>query len=69
MTSHTAISPQKAADRRDASGQMALFTEDTRFLVFRDITSAEPSQELPRRESLAPVFGSLNTYNVSMHTP
>ena len=83
MTPHTAISPQEAADRlairqlvdayahcadqRDAKGQMALFTEDTRFLVFYDLTSAEPSQELHGRESLAPVFDDLNQYVATMH--
>jgi hypothetical protein len=46
---------------------MALFTEDTRFLVFYDPTSAEPSQELHGRESLAPVFDDLNQYAATMH--
>jgi hypothetical protein len=55
------------ADRRDARGQMALFTADTRFLVFYDITSAEPSQELHGRDSLAPVFDDLNQYVSTMH--
>jgi ketosteroid isomerase-like protein len=55
------------ADRRDAAGQMALFTEDTRFLVFMDARSAEPTQELHGRESLAPVFDNLNTYDVTTH--
>jgi len=55
------------ADRRDATGQMALFTEDTRFLVFYDLTSAEPSQELHGRQSLAPVFDDLNQYAATMH--
>jgi ketosteroid isomerase-like protein len=83
MTSHTTISPLEAADRlairelvdayahcadrRDAKGQMALFTQDTRFLVFMDYNSPEPTQELHGRESLAPVFDNLNTYNVTMH--
>jgi hypothetical protein len=83
MTVHTTISPQEAADRlairelvdayahcadrRVAKGQMALFTEDTRFLVFMDYTSAEPTQELHGRESLFPVFDNLNAYNVTMH--
>ena len=83
MASHGPISPQEAADRlairelvdayahcadrRDATGQMALFTEDTRFLVFYDVTSAEPSQELQGRESLAPVFDDLNQYVATMH--
>jgi len=55
------------ADRREAQGQMALFTEDTRFLVFMDAAAAEPSQELHGRESLAPVFDNLNTYDATMH--
>ena len=55
------------ADRRDAKGQMALFTTDTRFLVFMDRTSDQPSQELHGRESLAPVFDNLNTYDATMH--
>ena len=55
------------ADRRDAKGQMALFTTDTRVLVFMDRTSDQPSQELHGRESLAPVFDNLNTYDATMH--
>src|SRR5216683_1318918 len=70
MTSHATISSQEAADRlairelidayahcadrRDAKGQMALFTADTRFIVFMDATAAEPTQQLHGRESLAP---------------
>ena len=49
------------ADRRDAQGQMALFTPDTRFLVYMDSHSEQPTQELHGRESLAPVFENLNT--------
>jgi ketosteroid isomerase-like protein len=83
MTSHATISPPEAADRlairelidayahcadrRDAKGQMALFTGDTRFLVFMDATAAEPAQELHGRESLAPVFDDLNQYVATMH--
>jgi ketosteroid isomerase-like protein len=83
MTSHATISPLEAADRlairelidayahcadrRDAKGQMALFTGDTRFLVFMDATAAEPTQELHGRESLAPVFDDLNQYVATMH--
>ena len=83
MTRHSSISPQEAtdrlairelidayahcADRRDAKGQMALFTEDTRFLVFMDATAAEPTQELHGREALAPVFDNLNTYQATTH--
>ena len=83
MATHTEISPQEAADRlairelfdayahcadsRDAKGQMALFTEDTRFLVYMDAKAAEPTQELHGRDSLAPVFDALNTYTATMH--
>jgi ketosteroid isomerase-like protein len=55
------------ADRRDAKGQLALFTTDTRFLVFMDATASEPTQELHGRESLAPVFDNLNTYATTTH--
>ena len=55
------------ADRRDANGQMALFTADTRFIVFMDAAAAEPAQQLNGRESLAPVFDNLNTYAATMH--
>ncbi|MGV4989015.1 nuclear transport factor 2 family protein [Streptomyces sp. NRAIS4] len=55
------------ADRRDAKGQMALFTEDTHFLVFMDATAAEPTQELHGRDSLAPVFDNLNSYQATTH--
>jgi ketosteroid isomerase-like protein len=55
------------ADRRDAKGQMALFTPDTRFLVYMDSRSDQPTQELHGRESLAPVFDNLNTYQATMH--
>ncbi|MFF2073200.1 nuclear transport factor 2 family protein [Kitasatospora sp. NPDC058162] len=55
------------ADRRDAQGQMALFTEDSRFLVFMDATAPEPTQELHGREALAPVFDNLNTYRATTH--
>ena len=72
MATHARISPREAADRlairelidayahcadrRHAKGQMALFTADTRFIVFMDATAAEPTQQLNGRESLAPVF-------------
>src|SRR5271169_5369287 len=83
MAVHTQISPEEAAerlalrelldayahcaDRRDAKGQMALFTEDTHFVVFMDAKSNSPSQELRGRESLAPVFANLNSYETTMH--
>ena len=55
------------ADRRDAAGQMALFTEDTHFVVYMDATRDEPSQELHGREALAPVFDNLNAYAATTH--
>jgi ketosteroid isomerase-like protein len=55
------------ADRRDAKGQMALFTEDTRFVVYMDAKATEPTQELHGRDALAPVFDNLNTYVATTH--
>ena len=55
------------ADRRDAKGQMALFTPDTHFVVYMDAKSPIPSQELHGREALAPVFENLNSYKVTAH--
>ena len=83
MSKHTSISPEEAADRlsirelveayahcadqRDARGQMALFTEDTHFVVFMDAKDPTPSQELHSREALAPVFANLNQYAATTH--
>ena len=83
MSIHKIVSPEEAADRlairelideyahcadrRNASGQMALFTEDTRFVVFMDSRNPEPTQELNGRESLAPVFDNLNVYQATTH--
>jgi ketosteroid isomerase-like protein len=83
MTQHTAISPLEAADRlairelieayaycadrRDAEGQMALFTPDTHFVVYMDAKDPTPSQELHSRAALAPVFADLNQYHATMH--
>jgi ketosteroid isomerase-like protein len=83
MSKHVAISPQEAADRlairelveayahcadrRDAKGQMALFTSDTHFVVYMDAKNPKPSQELQSREALAPVFADLNQYAATMH--
>jgi ketosteroid isomerase-like protein len=55
------------ADRRDADGQMALFTEDTRFVVYMDGQGSEPTQVLDGRGALAPVFEDLNRYQATMH--
>ena len=55
------------ADMRDAQGQMALFTENTRFIVFMDAKSSEPTQVINKRADLFPVFDNLNTYRATMH--
>jgi hypothetical protein len=55
------------ADRRDAGGQMSLFTEDTHFVVYMDATDPQPSQELHSRKALAPVFAGLNKYDATTH--
>jgi hypothetical protein len=83
MSQHVTISPSEAADRlairelveayahcadrRDAKGQMALFTQDTHFVVFMDARDPTPSQELHSREALAPVFADLNKYTATVH--
>ena len=83
MSKHVSISPQEAADRlairelveayahcadrRDAKGQMALFTVDTHFVVYMDANDPNPSQELHSREALAPVFADLNQYDATTH--
>src|ERR1700756_2651919 len=83
MSKHTVISPHEAADRlairelveacahcadrRDASGQMSLFTEDTHFVVYMNAKDPTPSQELRSREALAPVFAELNQYDATTH--
>ena len=55
------------ADRRDAKGQMALFTPDAHFVVFMDAKSTNPSMELNKRTDLAPVFDELNKYEATTH--
>ena len=83
MNKHLIISPEEAADRlairelveayaycadrRDAKGQMALFTADTRFVVYMDAKNPTPTQELHSREALAPVFADLNKYDATTH--
>jgi hypothetical protein len=83
MSKHVTISPEEAADRlairelveayahcadrRDAKGQMALFTTDTHFVVYMNAKDAKPSQELHSREALAPVFADLNKYAATIH--
>jgi hypothetical protein len=83
MGEHTEISPTEAADRlairelfdayahcadrRDAEGQKALFTEDTRFAVFMSGPGTEPTYVLSGREALSPVFADLNQYEATTH--
>jgi SnoaL-like domain len=83
MSEHITVSPTEAADRlairelveayaycadrRDAKGQMALFSPDTHFVVYMNAKDPKPSQELHSREALAPVFADLNQYAATMH--
>jgi SnoaL-like domain len=55
------------ADRRDAEGQMSLFTADTHFVVYMNAKDPRPSQELHSRDELAPVFADLNKYHATTH--
>jgi ketosteroid isomerase-like protein len=55
------------ADRRDAQGQMSLFTPDTHFVVYMNAKDLTPSQVLNSREALAPVFADLNKYEATTH--
>jgi len=83
MSKHITISPEEAADRlairelveayahcadrRDAEGQMALFTVNTHFVVYMNAKDPKPSMELHSREALAPVFADLNKYEATTH--
>jgi SnoaL-like domain len=55
------------ADRRDAEGQKALFTDDTRFAVYMDGEGTEPTYVLQGRDALTPVFDDLNRYEATTH--
>jgi len=55
------------ADRRDAKGQKALFTADTRFAVYMGGEGSDVSYVLDGREALAPVFDDLNRYEATTH--
>src|ERR1700738_3034558 len=83
MSKHVTVSPKEAADRlairelveahahcadrRDAKGQMFLFTADTHFVVYMNANDPTPSQALRSRETLAPVFAELNKYDATTH--
>ena len=55
------------ADRRDAEGQKALFTADTRFAVYMNGEGSEATYVLDGREALTPVFADLNRYEATTH--
>ena len=55
------------ADRRDAKGQMSLFTTNTHFVVYMNAKDPKPSQELHSRAALATVFADLNQYEATTH--
>jgi len=55
------------ADRRDAKGQMSLFTTDTHFVVYMNAKDPTPSMEPHSRDALAPVFADLNKYAATTH--
>jgi SnoaL-like domain len=55
------------ADRRDSEGQKALFTENTRFVVYMGGEGSEPTYALDGREALNPVFADLNKYEATTH--
>ena len=57
----------RCADRRDAEGQMALFTEDPAFHVFMNSRSPEPTFVVHWRDALAPIFAELNQYQATTH--
>jgi uncharacterized protein (TIGR02246 family) len=83
MATHVEITPAEAADRlairelidryahcadrRDAQGQAALFTEDTRFVVQMEGPDTEPTYMLHGRDALAPIFADLNQYQATTH--
>jgi hypothetical protein len=46
---------------------MALFTADTRFVVYMNAKDPQPSRWLHSREALAAVFAELNQYEATTH--
>ena len=55
------------ADRRDATGQKALFTQSCTFAVYMEGEGTEATYVLHGRESLTPVFEDLNQYDATTH--
>ena len=72
MSKHVTVSPSEVADRlairelveayphcadrRDAKGQMALFTEDAHFVVYMDAKDPTPTQELHAKSTACPTI-------------
>jgi hypothetical protein len=83
MAVHTDLTPSEAADRlairelfdtyahcadrRDAEGQKALFTAETRFAVYMDGKGSEATYVLQGREALTPIFADLDRYEATTH--
>ena len=83
MAVHTELTPAEAADRlalrelfdayahcadrRDAEGQKALFTDDMRFAVYMGGEGSDPTYVLEGREALTSVFADLNRYDATTH--
>jgi hypothetical protein len=55
------------ADRRDAAGQIALFTEDADFAVYADRGNTVPTQRFRGRAALAPFCRQLAAHQVTLH--
>src|SRR4029079_9811948 len=82
MTAHADLTPSEAADRltirelfdayahcadrRDADGQKALFTDDTVFAVYMEGEANDATDVLQGRESLTPVFADLHRHEATM---
>ena len=83
MSVHAEVSPAEAADRlairelfdayahcadrRDAEGQKALFTVDTRFAVVLGGAGTDSTYVVEGREALTPIFADLNQYEATTH--
>ena len=77
MSTHIAISSTEAADRlairelveayghcadrRDAKGQMSLFTVDTHLVVYMNAKDRTPSQDLRSREAGKPIASRITS--------
>jgi hypothetical protein len=83
MHTHTATSPEEAADRlairelfdayahyadrRDGEAHKSLFTERTRFAVYMSGERTEPTYVVEGREALTPIFEDLKQYDATTH--